>query len=240
MNEAGSLPGGVLYLCATPIGNLRDVTLRVLDALAHADVVLAEDTRRTRKLLAHFGLTARPVSLHDHNERARTGEVLRWLESGKSVALVSDAGSPLIADPGFHLVRSVLAAGFRVVPLPGPSAAISGLMVSGLPPTPFLFLGFLPRKPGAKRRLLEFVARLPWTIVCYETPHRLQETLAVAVECLGGGRPAALARELTKAHEEVVRGSLEELRDRFSQVPPRGEFVLVIGGWEDGGVEVEE
>ncbi len=208
--------------------------------MSRADVVLAEDTRETRKLLQHFGIQARLVSFHDHNERMRSAQVLEWLGAGRSVALVSDAGSPLIADPGFHLVRTVIAAGFPVVSLPGPCAAVAALLVAGLPPTPFLFLGFLPRKPGARRRLLSSVVRIPWTIVCYETPHRLLETLAIMAETLGPARPAAVARELTKAHEEVVRGTLQELWERFSNVPPRGEFVLVVSGWSEEGKGAEE
>ncbi|HYP47578.1 MAG TPA: 16S rRNA (cytidine(1402)-2'-O)-methyltransferase [Thermoleophilaceae bacterium] len=226
---------GRLVVCPTPIGNLEDVTLRVLAALRDADVVACEDTRRTRVLLDRYGVKARLVSYHEHNERARAAELVERMRSGEVVALVSDAGMPLVSDPGFHLVRGCVAAGLPVEVLPGPSAAITALVASGLPAEEWRFHGFLPRKKGELRRVL---SEPGGTLVAFESPRRLGATLALAAE-LDPERPVAVCRELTKAHEEVVRGSAAELSERYAGDAPKGEVVLVFGALSaaagDGG-----
>lgn len=219
-----------MYIVATPIGNLEDVTVRALRVLREAAGILAEDTRRTRVLLDHHGISTRPRSLHAHNERARVAEVLATLEGGGSMALVSDAGTPLVSDPGERLVAAVVEAGHEVVPIPGPSAVLAALVASGLETTPFLFVGFLPRKAGERRRRLEDLADRPETLVFFESPRRVGPSLAELAERLGD-RPACLARELTKVHEELARGSLLELAERFAE-GTRGEVTLVVAGAE--------
>jgi 16S rRNA (cytidine1402-2'-O)-methyltransferase len=219
---------GALYLVATPIGNLEDVTRRALRVLAEADVVACEDTRRTRQLLEHFGIRARTVSYHEHNERERAEELARMIEEGASVALVSDAGTPGINDPGYRVVRACAERGFRVVPVPGPAAFVAALTASGLPTDEFYFGGFLPARTHARRQRLESVRGLRATLVFYETPHRIARALADAREVLGE-REAVVARELTKLHEQVLRGRLSELAARFADgASARGEMVLVI------------
>ena len=219
---------GTLYLVATPIGNLEDVTARALRVLGEADVLACEDTRRTRVLLDHFGIKAKTVSYHEHNERERASELAAMLEEGASVAVVTDAGTPGVSDPGFRLVREAVARGVRVVPVPGPAAFVAALTASGLPTDEFYFGGFLPPRPHARRTRLEQVRALQATLVFYETPHRIAHSLADAREILGE-REAAVARELTKLHEEIVRGRLSELAARFSgEHAARGEMVLVI------------
>jgi 16S rRNA (cytidine1402-2'-O)-methyltransferase len=219
---------GALYLVATPIGNLEDVTRRALRVLAEADVVACEDTRHTRQLLEHFGIRARTISYHEHNERERSEELARMIEEGASVALVSDAGTPGINDPGYRVVRACAERGLRVVPVPGPAAFVAALTASGLPTDEFYFGGFLPARTHARRQRLESVRGLRATLVFYETPHRIAQALADAREVLGE-REAAVARELTKLHEEVLRGRLSELAARFSDgASARGEMVLVI------------
>ena len=216
---------GRLVVCPTPIGNLEDVTLRVLSALREADVVACEDTRRTRVLLDRYGVSGRLVSYHEHNEQARSAELVGRMREGAVVALVSDAGMPLVSDPGYVLVRACVAAGLPVEVLPGPSAAITALVASGLPSAEWRFVGFLPRKKGELSRLFGSVAG---TIVAFESPRRVPATLAL----LASGdpeRPVAVCRELTKLHEEVVRGSAAELAARYDGAPPRGEVVLVVG-----------
>ena len=217
-----------LYLVATPIGNLEDVTLRALRVLREADLLLAEDTRRTRVLLERHGIAARPRSLHAHNEGAREAEVLAALAAGRDVALVSDAGTPLVSDPGARLVAAALSAGHAVTPVPGPSAALAALSVSGLPALPFTLVGFPPRTAGARRKLFEAYRERPETLVLFESPRRLAATLRDARDVLGERR-ACVARELTKLHEEAVRGPLSELAERFAG-GARGEVTLVIGG----------
>jgi len=219
---------GTLYVVATPIGNLEDVTLRALRILGEADVVLAEDTRRTRILLDHHGVKARPRSLHAHNEARRVDDVLAELAGGATVALVSDAGTPLVSDPGHRLVRAAAGAGHDVVAVPGPSAALAALVAAGLPEGPFVVLGFLPRKAGARDRQLASWRGRPEALVLYESPRRAGATLAALARALGD-RPACLARELTKRHEEGARGSLCELAERFAG-PLRGEVTIVVGG----------
>jgi 16S rRNA (cytidine1402-2'-O)-methyltransferase len=219
---------GTLQLVATPIGNLEDVTLRALRVLREADLVLAEDTRRTRVLLERHGIVQRPRSLHAHNEAARTREVLAALEAGRVVALVSDAGTPLVSDPGSRLAAAVLGAGHRIEPVPGPSAVLAALVASGLPATPFAFLGFLPRRAGARRELLARWREREETLVIFESPRRLGATLAELAEALGD-RPVCVARELTKRHEEIARGRLGELAARYA-AGARGEITLVVSG----------
>jgi 16S rRNA (cytidine1402-2'-O)-methyltransferase len=219
---------GTLYLVATPIGNLEDVTRRALRVLGEADVVACEDTRRTRALLEHFGIRARTLSYHEHNERERAEELALLIEGGSTVALVSDAGTPGINDPGYRVVRACVARGLRVVPLPGPAAFVAALTASGLPTDEFYFGGFLPSRRHARRERLSAVRTLRATLVFYETPHRLALSLADAREVLGE-REAVVARELTKLHEEIVRGRLSELLRRFEvEGSARGEMVLII------------
>jgi 16S rRNA (cytidine1402-2'-O)-methyltransferase len=215
---------GRLVVCPTPIGNLEDVTLRVLAALREADLVACEDTRRTRVLLERYGVQATLVSYHEHNERERTPELVRRMLDGAVVALVSDAGMPLVSDPGYVLVSGCIAAGLEVEVLPGPSAAIAALVASGLPADRWRFAGFLPRKRGALAALLG----ADETLVAFESPRRVGASLAVLAE-LDPARPVAVCRELTKLHEEVVRGDAATLAARYADEPPKGEVVLVIG-----------
>jgi 16S rRNA (cytidine1402-2'-O)-methyltransferase len=215
---------GRLVVCPTPIGNLEDITLRVLSALREADVVACEDTRRTRVLLDRYGVKAKLVSYHEHNEQARASELVGRMREGAVVALVSDAGMPLVSDPGYVLVRSCVAAGLPVEVLPGPSAAITALVASGLPADEWHFHGFLPRKKGELARVL---TEPGGTLVAFESPRRLPATLALLAE-LDGEREDAVCRELTKAHEEVVRGSAAELAARYASTPVKGEIVLVL------------
>ena len=221
-------PVATLYLVATPIGNLEDVTLRAIRVLGEVELLLAEDTRRTRVLLERHGIEARPRSLHAHNEAARCSEVLRVLGEGGDVALVSDAGTPLVSDPGERLVRAILEAGHAVVSVPGPSAVLAALGVSGLPVLPFAALGFPPRRAAARRAFLEAWGDRPETLVFFESPHRLAATLREAAQVLGD-RPACVARELTKVHEEAARGRLSQLAERFAG-GARGEVTVVVGG----------
>lgn len=222
---------GTLHVVATPIGNLEDVTLRALRVLREADLVFAEDTRRTRVLLDHHGISAKPVSLHAHNEAARLGKALETLEGDGSVAIVSDAGTPLLSDPGERLVRAAAAAGHRVEPIPGASAVLAALAGAGLRAQPFTFLGFLPRKLGARRSQIEAFRMRSETLVVFESPRRVASTLRELTEWLGEGRRACVARELTKLHEEFARGTLAELAEQFAQ-GARGEVTLVVEGAE--------
>jgi 16S rRNA (cytidine1402-2'-O)-methyltransferase len=215
---------GRLIVCPTPIGNLEDVTLRVLAALREADVVACEDTRRTRVLLDRYGVSAHLVSYHEHNEVERAGELVERMRTGAVVALVSDAGMPLVSDPGFVLVQACVAAGLAVEVLPGPSAAIAALVASALPAHRWRFAGFLPRKRG---ELVE-AFRASETLVAFESPRRVAASLRALAE-LDPERPVAVCRELTKVHEEVVRGTAQELAMRYTNSPPRGEVVLVVG-----------
>jgi 16S rRNA (cytidine1402-2'-O)-methyltransferase len=222
---AAEVDAGRLLVCATPIGNLQDVTLRVLTALAEADEVACEDTRHTRVLLDRHGLTAKLVSLHEHNERSRARELVGRMRAGATVALVSDAGMPLVSDPGFALVRECLLDGVSVEVLPGPSAVTTALVASGLPAERWLFTGFLPRKRSELEQLL---ANAQETLVAFESPRRLAGTLRTLAE-LDEQRPAAVCRELTKLHEEVRRGGAGELARHYEANAARGEIVLVVG-----------
>jgi 16S rRNA (cytidine1402-2'-O)-methyltransferase len=217
-----------LYLVATPIGNLEDVSSRALKVLEEAELVLAEDTRRTRVLLDRYGVPAKPVSLHAHNEVARSAKVLAVLDGGGDVALVSDAGTPLISDPGDRLVAAALEAGHSVVPIPGASALLAALAASGLPAVPFTFVGFLPRRSGECDRALESLRDRRDTLIFFESPRRIAKTLARLQQAFGDRR-ACVARELTKMHEEFARGLLSELAERFAE-GARGECTLVVEG----------
>jgi 16S rRNA (cytidine1402-2'-O)-methyltransferase len=219
---------GRLVVCPTPIGNLEDITLRVLSALREADVIACEDTRHTRVLLDKYGVSAKTVSYHEHNEAARASELVGRMRDGATVALVSDAGMPLVNDPGFVLVQACVAAGIGVEVLPGPSAALTGLVASGLPSTTWRFVGFLPRKHG---ELKDLVAGAAETLVAFESPRRLSASLGVLAS-VDAERPVAVCRELTKVHEEVLRGTASELSQHFSETEPRGEIVVVIGAAE--------
>lgn len=219
---------GTLYLVATPIGNLEDITARALRVLREASLIAAEDTRHTRRLLAHFDIHTPLTSYYEHNKLHKLEAVLAALNTG-DVALVSDAGTPALSDPGYELVRAALAAGFPVTPIPGPSALVAALVASGLPTDAFVYLGFLPRKQAERRRLLESVRAEPRTLVAYEAPHRLRETLA-DLQAVLGDRRVAVARELTKLHEEIFRGPLAEAAAHFGHKDVLGEITLVVAG----------
>jgi 16S rRNA (cytidine1402-2'-O)-methyltransferase len=225
-------------LVATPIGNAADVTLRALDVLERAEILAAEDTRRTRKLMDLHGISLRDrpmVSYHDQNGSARRPQILKWLADGRSVAYASDAGTPLIADPGYKLVESAQEAGYRVHAVPGASSVLAALSVAGLPTDRFLFLGFLPTKAGARSRELQRWAATEATLVIFESPRRLGATLAEMAEVFDSARPAVVTRELTKKFEEVCRGSIAELAEVYSiQTAPKGEIVIVIGPPKEG------
>lgn len=216
-----------LYLVATPIGNLGDITHRALEVLRSVSLIACEDTRHTRKLLQHYGITTRTISYHEHNEQQRARELIEALKQGNDIAVVSDAGTPSISDPGFRLVRAAIENGVTVVPVPGPSALVSALVAAGLPTDEFFFGGFLPAKSTARRARFTELRTVPGTLVFYEAPHRLAETLKDALEILGE-REAVVARELTKLHEELKRGRLSELAKHYSKEEPRGEIVLLI------------
>ena len=215
-----------LYIVATPIGNLEDISLRALRLLKQVELIAAEDTRTTRQLLNAYGIKTSLTSYHEHNKRAKLEYLLDCLKE-KDVALVSEAGMPGLSDPGYELIAAAIERGIPVVPAPGASAVVTALVVSGLPSSQFLYLGFLPRRKGARRRLFKSLADEPWTMVAFEAPHRLLETLSDALEVLGD-RKAAVCRELTKVYEEVFRGRLSQAIEHFVQ--PRGEFTLVIEG----------
>lgn len=231
---------GTLFVVSTPIGNLADMTGRGAQVLASADRIVAEDTRRARTLLSHLAIPTRPVSLHAHNEARRTGQILDWLNEGLDVALVSDAGTPLLSDPGERAVSGALDAGHAVVPIPGASAILAGLVASGLPCSSFTFHGFPPRQAGKRNKVLERVTSSPETSVLFESPARLGRLLH-DLQALGGGeRRIAVCRELTKMHEEVVRGSVSQVRQVFETRPPRGEVTVVVEGGPGPGQEGEE
>lgn len=220
---------GVLYIVATPIGNLEDITQRALRILREASIIACEDTRRTRKLLDHYGIATPTVSYHEHNEAARSEELVRRLEQGASVALVSDAGMPGISDPGFRVIKLAIDRGIDAVPIPGASALTAALVGSGLPIEAFEFRGFLPSKSGQRQTVFESLRSASHTIVFYEAPHRIYETLQDIVAILGADRPLVLARELTKVHEEFIRGTAGQVRDNLHGRDIKGEIVLLIG-----------
>ena len=218
---------GTLYLVATPIGNLADITHRALQVLRDVDLIACEDTRHTHKLLQHYGITTKTISYHEHNEPQRAAQLIDSLQQGSDVAVVSDAGTPSISDPGFRLVRAAIENEIPVVPVPGPSALISALIAAGLPTDEFFFAGFLPSRSNARRTRLGELRAVPGTLIFYEAPHRLAATLKDAHEILGE-REAVVARELTKLHEEIRRGLLSELSKQYENEEPRGEIVVLI------------
>jgi 16S rRNA (cytidine1402-2'-O)-methyltransferase len=218
-----------LYLVATPIGNLEDITYRAVRVLSEADLIACEDTRHTRKLLDHYGISKPTISYHEHNEIERAVELIERMRDGVAVALVSDAGMPLVSDPGYRLVRAAVEAGISVVPVPGPSAALAALAASGLPTDAFHFAGFLPAKPIQRAKALEALAEEHATLIFYEAPHRLLEALDAIEETLGP-RPVVVARELTKLHEEFLRGTAAEIRARMETADAvKGEITILIG-----------
>ena len=226
--KSANSPAGCLYLVGTPIGNLEDITLRALRILKEVDEIACEDTRHTQKLLAHYEIHKPLVSYHEHNELTRAPELVLALEQGAKIALVSDAGTPLVSDPGHRLVALCLRHHIPVVPIPGPSALLASLSASGLPNEEFLFVGFLPARSGERRRALERLRIEGCTLIFYEAPHRIAECVADAHEILGD-RSACLAREVTKLHEEFLRGKLSEISTALQKRPPRGEITLIIG-----------
>ncbi|HEY0462131.1 MAG TPA: 16S rRNA (cytidine(1402)-2'-O)-methyltransferase [Pyrinomonadaceae bacterium] len=218
---------GTLYLVATPIGNLQDITFRALEVLRTVDVIACEDTRHTQKLLNHYSIKNRLISYHEHNETTRAPELAELLKQGKSIAVVSDAGTPAICDPSYRIVEKAREIGARIVPIPGAVAFVNALIVSGLPTDSLFFGGFLPSKKSERRRRFEEVKEIPATLVFYETPHRIEKSLADALEILGDRR-AAIARELTKLHEEIITGNLSEIFSRVAGNSMKGEIVLIL------------
>ena len=228
---------GILFVVATPIGNLEDITQRAVRVLREADLIAAEDTRHTSKLLHHYDIRRPTASLHEHNEQEKVPALIDRLRGGARIALVTDAGNPAVSDPGYRLVRAAIDAGIRVEAIPGPSAVLAALVSSGLPTDSFVFAGFPPPKSAARRAWFEALRNEPRTLVFFEAPHRIRETLAAAIETLGD-REAALGRELTKLHEEVLRGSLSAVLDRLGE--PRGEFTVVVAGGTDDPATTDE
>lgn len=229
--------GGLLTLVATPIGNLGDLSPRAVTAMKTADLVLCEDTRVTTRLFTEHGIGTRAEPLHEHNERQRVPGLIERLRQGQQIALVSDAGMPLLSDPGYRLVRAAIDADIRVTAVPGPNAALTGLVLSGLPPHPFMFIGFAPPRGGARRESFAALhaaerAGLRATLIWHEAPHRLAEMLADLATIFGGDRPAVVARELTKRFEEARRGTLDSLAGFYAETPPRGEITVLIGPFE--------
>ncbi len=223
---------GVLYVVATPIGNLQDISARALDVLRSVALIAAEDTRHSRNLLSHYGIGTPLLAVHEHNEREVTDRLLQRLSGGEDIALVSDAGTPLISDPGFYLVRAARRQDLRVVPVPGPSALLAALSVAGLPSDRFAFEGFLPSKQAARRQRLQGLAAATATLVFYESSHRICDSLRDMADCLGGAREATVARELTKTFETVMHGSLDALIEQVAVDPnqQKGEFVVLVQG----------
>ncbi len=231
---------GALYIVATPIGNLGDITYRAVEVLRNVNAVACEDTRQTRKLLDHYGIQKPTVSYHEHNEAERTAELAARLEAGETIALVSDAGMPLVSDPGYRLVKAAIEAGIEVHPIPGASAALTALAAAGLPTDAFHFAGFLPPKPGQRVKALEALAEETATLIFYEAPHRILESLE-AIGQVMGPRPVVVARELTKLHEEFLRGTAEEIRAALAgRDAVKGEFTILIGKADRLLVESDE
>ena len=227
--ESSEIARPALYVVATPIGNLEDITLRALRILKQADIIACEDTRQTQKLLNHYGISTPTASYHEHNELTRAAELVKQAEEGRAIALVSDAGMPAISDPGYRLVSLAIRHGIPVIPIPGASAFVAALAASGLPTDSFRFSGFLPAKSGQRREVLEEIRDSPRTQIFYEAPHRLAEALHDIVEVLGAERPVVIAREVTKLHEEFIRGRAEEVLARIGKAEVRGEVTLLIG-----------
>lgn len=227
---------GTLYICATPIGNLGDITLRVLETLQAVDFIAAEDTRHSGKLLNHYNIKTPLLSYHQHNERQRATELIFRLKNGESGALISDAGMPGISDPGQILIRQCLEEGVKIDVLPGPNAALTALVLSGMPTESFVYLGFLPLNKGERQRTLAKLAELPHTLIFYEAPHRLARTLQDILEVLGD-RETVVARELTKLHQSVHKGSTSELQAKFQAIPPKGECCLLVAPYREKKIE---
>ncbi len=226
------LEKGALYVVATPIGNLGDMSQRAIEVLQGVDLIAAEDTRHSGALLRHFGITTPCTALHEHNERKVAPQLLARLAGGEALALISDAGTPLLSDPGFHLLQAAIEAGIRIIPIPGPSALVTALSAAGLPTDRFCFEGFLPGKAAARRKRLEALREAGPTLVFYEAPHRIEACLADLQAIFGAERPAVLARELTKTFETFLRGSLADIAARVAADPDqrKGEMVLIVGG----------
>ena len=227
--DKNGLAKGILYIVSTPIGNLDDITLRALKTLRHVDLIAAEDTRRTRKLLSHFDIHTPLVSYFEHNELKKLDKLLSHMKRGKEIALVSDAGTPGISDPGYRLVQQAIESGIPVIPIPGPSAVIAAMSISGLPTDSFTFAGFLPKKGGKRRKLLEKLGDLDGTSILYESPHRLMRTLEDLLEVCGD-RQIVITRELTKAFEETIRGSIGEVINTLEGRRIKGEVTIVLAG----------
>jgi 16S rRNA (cytidine1402-2'-O)-methyltransferase len=225
---------GMLFLAGTPIGNLEDITLRALRTLKEVDLIACEDTRQTQKLLTHYNIATPTISYHEHNEMTRSAELVKKLEEGAQVALVTDAGMPGISDPGYRLIALAIRHHIAVVPIPGPAAFLAALVASGLPTDSFRFSGFLPAKQGQRREMLESITESPRTQVFYEAPHRIREALEDVVAVLGPDRPVVLAREVTKLHEEFLRGRAEEVLEAVKSRELKGEITLLIGKAEAG------
>lgn len=229
----------MLYLVATPIGNLGDITLRALDTLREVDFVASEDTRKTGLLLKHFDIKKRQISFYEHNERQANQRIIALLQEGKSVALVTNAGTPSVSDPGFTLVREAIQAGIKITMIPGANAVVMALVLSGLPTHSFCFRGFPPRKSGSRRHFMEIDQHSPHTLIFYESPHRLVKFLVDAL-AVYGDRQAAAANDLTKLYETIDRGTLSQLIEHFTQTPPRGEYTVVIAGADKKGFQAED
>lgn len=227
---------GTLYVCATPIGNLGDITLRVLEVLKNSDIIAAEDTRHSRKLLDHYDIKKPLISYHQHNEKQRTEEIITRLKNGENIALISDAGMPGISDPGQIVIRQCLQEELKVDVLPGPNAAVTALVLSGMPADNFLYLGFLPVNRGDRRQILEQVAELPYTIIFYEAPHKLMRTFQDILDLLGD-RQAVVARELTKVHQKLHKGSINQLMEEFNSDTPKGECCLLLAPYKQQTVK---
>jgi len=227
-----SIDQGIFYIVATPIGNLKDITLRAIEVLSQVEIIAAEDTRVTRQLLSHYAIKTKCIPVHEHNERKVADRLIRRLASGSSIALVTDAGTPLLSDPGYHLVGAAHRSGIRVVPIPGPDSATCALVVSGMPVDRYCFEGFLPASSGARRKRLLDLAAESRTMVFFEAPRRLVDCLSDMQEIFGAERRAALAREMTKLHEQVISSSIADLLQNFEQDPRlvRGESVLIVAG----------
>lgn len=228
---------GILYLVATPIGNLSDITHRALDVLSSVEIIACEDTRHSAKLLNHYDIKTKTVSYHTHNEKDRTDELINALTSGSSVAVISDAGTPAINDPGHEIVKAAIQAGVNIVPIPGASAFINAVIISGLATDSIFFGGFLPARKNERRRRLSAVSAVPATLAFYETPHRITASIEDCLDILGN-RKAAIVRELTKLHEEIIRGDLDAIKNQLFSANPRGEYVLVIDRADDNAKPV--
>lgn len=229
-----------LYIVATPIGNLADITVRALEVLANCDVIACEDTRTSRKLLDRYQITTRTVAYHEHNAEFASGKIIEALDEGKTIALISDAGTPLISDPGFRLVNDAIAAGHRVIPVPGASSVLTALMATGLPTDSFHYAGFLPSKEKARADRLKELQHIQTTLILFDSPHRISASLKSATTILGHDRTACVCRELTKSHEEFAKGNLQELAEIFAARNVKGEIVLVIGPPLQKDVDLDE